>query len=464
MGRLNRDQGQLFYSFSLDEAVPDDHPVREIAAVLDLSWVHAELAPYYPQLGRPSIDPVLMIRMLIVGYVFAIRSERALCRDVRVNLAYRWFCGLSIEDKIPDHSAFSRARNDRFRASDVFRTVFERVVGACIAAGLVGGEGFAVDASLIMADANKQRSTPGPQWSKELNAQAVSRATKEYLATLDDAAFGAASEVTPKFVSPSDPAAQWTGAMRGPAFFAYADNYLIDVKSGIIMDVEASRAIRQAEVGAAKIMIERTEQSFDIKPTRLAADSAYGSGATLDWLINGKKIAAHIPVIDKSNREDGTFSREDFSFDKERNVYTCPAGKVLRTTGKLVNDGETLLYLANTRDCRSCLFKMKCCPKTPFRRIPRSIYEEARDVVRSLAKTEAFEQSRRDRKRVEMLFAHLKRILRLGRLRLRGPRGAQFEFTLAAIAQNLRRLAKLVARPPPTVVETCFARSPAQLQ
>jgi transposase len=179
MERLNRDQGQLFYSFSLDEAVPDDHPVREIAAVLDLSWLRAELAPYYPQLGRSSIDPVLMIRMLIVGYVFAIRSERALCRDVRVNLAYRWFCGLSIEDKIPDHSAFSRARNDRFGASDFFRSVFERVVGACIAAGLVGGEGFAVDASLIRADANKQRSIPGSQWNKELDAQAVSRATKE---------------------------------------------------------------------------------------------------------------------------------------------------------------------------------------------------------------------------------------------------------------------------------------------
>jgi transposase len=456
MGRLDHDQKQFFYSFSLDDAVPDDHPIREIAAVLDLSWVHAELAPYYPQLGRPSIDPVLMIRMLIIGYVFAIRSERALCRDVQVNLAYRWFCGLSIEDKVPDHSAFSRARNERFRNSGIFRSVFERVVGTCIAAGLVGGEGFAVDASLIAADANKQRSIPGSQWNKELDAQAVSRATKEYLATLDDAAFGAASEVTPKFVSPSDPAAQWTSAMRGPAFFAYADNYLVDVKSGIIVDVEASRAIRQAEVGAAKTMIERTEQRFDIKPTRLAADTAYGSGATLNWLVKDKKIAPHIPVIDKSNREDGTFSREDFSFDKERNVYTCPAGKVLTTTGKLVNDAETLLYLASTRDCRGCLFKMKCCPKTPFRRIPRSIYEEARDVVRSLAKTEAFEQSRHDRKRVEMLFAHLKRILRLGRLRLRGPRGAQFEFTFAAIAQNLRRLAKLVVRPPPAA-EACFA-------
>ena len=166
MGRLKRDQGQFFYSFCLDEVVPADHRVREIAGVLDLSWVHAELGPYYSPLGRPSIDPVLMIRMLIVGYVFAIRSERSLCREVQVNLAYRWFCGLSIEDKIPDHSAFSRARNERFRESDVFRQVFERVVEACIAAGLVGGEGFAVDASLIAADANKQRSIPGSEWKK----------------------------------------------------------------------------------------------------------------------------------------------------------------------------------------------------------------------------------------------------------------------------------------------------------
>src|SRR5262245_47609780 len=449
MGRINRDQGQLFYSFCLDEVVPDDHHVREIAAVLDLSWVHTELARYYSPLGRPSIDPLLMIRMLLIGYVFAIRSERLLCREVKVNMAYRWFCGLSIEDKIPDHSAFSRARNERFRESDVFRRVFERVVEACIAAGLVGGEGFAVDASLIVADANKQRSIPGHDWNKNLDPQMASRAVREYLASLDDAAFGAASDVCPKFVSPCDPAAQWTGAMRGPAFFAYADNYLIDVKFGVIIDVEASRAIRQAEVGAAKTMIERTEERFDLKPERLAADTAYGSGANLNWLVQDKKIAPQIPVIDKSKREDGTFSREDFTFDKERNVYICPAGKTLTTTGRLVNDGETLLYMASMRHCRSCPLKAQCCPKAPFRRVPRSIYEEARDVARAHAKTAAFEQSRHDRKRVEMLFAHLKRILRLARLRLRGPRGAQFEFTLAAIAQNLRRLARLVARPPP---------------
>lgn len=455
MGRHNHDQEQLFYSFRLDEAVPEDHLARAVAAVLDLSWVRSELAPYYPKIGRPSIDPTLMIRMLIVGYVFAIRSERLLCREVKVNLAYRWFCGLSIEDKVPDHSAFSRARHERFRDSDIFRRVFERVVETCIAAGLVGGEGFAVDASLIAADANKQRSIPGTEWQKAGSGQAVSRAMKEYLATLDDAAFGAASEVTPKFVSPSDPAAQWTGAMRGPAFFAYADNYLIDVKYGVIVDVEATRAIRQAEVGAAKMMIERTQQCFDLKPAYLAADTAYGSAETLHWIVNEKKIAPHIPVIDKSEREDGTFSRADFSFDKERDVYVCPNNKLLHTTGT-VHDGNTLRYRASKFDCSVCAFKMRCCPNTPARQIPRDLHEDARDVARALAKTEAYEQSRRNRKRVEMLFAHLKRILKLGRLRLRGPYGAQDEFTLAAIAQNLRRLAKLIARPPP-VADACPA-------
>jgi len=327
MGRLNHDQEQFFYSFRLEDAVPEDHPVRDVAAVLDLSWVHSELAPYYSKIGRPSVDPILMIRMLIVGYVFAIRSERALCREVQVNFAYRWFCGLSIEDKVPDHSAFSRARNERFGDSNFFRWVFECIVGTCIAAGLVGGEGFAVDASLIQADANKHRSIPGAEWNKDIDPEQARRAVKEYLATLDAPAYGAASDVTPKFISPSDPAAQWTGALRNAAFFAYANNYLIDVKFGIIMDVEASRAIRQAEVGASQTMIERTEARFGIKPKWLAADSAYGAAPNLNWLVNEQGIAPYVPVIDKSQREDGTFSRDDFIYDEMRDIYTCPAGK-----------------------------------------------------------------------------------------------------------------------------------------
>jgi transposase len=449
MGRLKSDQGQLFYEFHLGDAVPEDHLVRRIDTSLDLSWLRSELAPHYSSMGRPSIDPELMIRMLVVGYVFAIRSERLICREVQVNLAYRWFCRLGIEDAIPDHSVFSRARNERFREGNVFRRVFERVVEACIAAGLVGGEGFAVDASLIAADANKQRSIAGQDWRRDRDPARSSRAVKEYLATLDDTAWGAASDVVPKFVSPTDPAAQWTGAHKGPAFFAYSDNYLIDVKFGVIVDVEASRSIRQAEVGAAKTMIERTEERFGLKPERLAADTAYGAAPMLNWLVEEKDIAPHIPVFDRSKRDDGTFSRSDFRYDPASDIYHCPAGKTLTTTGTLVNNGTTLLYLARKHDCDGCELKALCCPKVPFRRIPRDIHEHARDVARSFADTDAFEMSRRERKKIEMRFAHLKRILRLGRLRLRGPRGAQDEFVLAAIAQNLRRLASLVARPPP---------------
>jgi transposase len=262
MVRCKGEQGHLFYAFDLEAVVPDDHQVRRIAAVLDLSWVRVELAPHYSNTGRPSVDPELMIRMLILGYVFAIRSERALCCEVQLNLAYRWFCGLGIEDHIPDHSAFTRARNERFRDHDVFRHVFERVVASCMKAGLVGGNGFAVDASLIAADANKCRSTPGDKWSHDIDPTRARRAVQDYLANLNDPAWGRATDVVPKFIAPSDPAAQWTGALRNAAFFAYADNYLIDVKFGIIMDVEASRAIRQSEVGASQTMIERTEKTF----------------------------------------------------------------------------------------------------------------------------------------------------------------------------------------------------------
>lgn len=275
-------------------------------------------------------------------------------------------------------------------------------------------------------------------------------AVQEYLATLDDAAFGAASAVRPKFISQSDPAAQWTGAHKGHAFFAYATNYLIDTDNAVILDVEASRAIRQAEVGASRTMLDRTAERFGLRPQSLVADSAYGSAENLAWLVKQRGIAPHIPVFDKSNRTDGTLSRSDFVFDAEQDRYACPEGKHLvqfhRTYATprsgITKDG-TRIYRASKRDCDVCALKSRCCPNTPARKIPRDLDEDARDVARALAGTPAYERSRHCRKKVEMLFAHLKRILRLGRLRLRGPSGARDEFLLAATAQNLRKLAKL---------------------
>jgi IS5 family transposase len=387
-----------------------------------------------------------MIRMLLVGYCFGIRSERCLCEEVHLNLAYRWFCRLGLDGDVPDHSTFSKNRHGRFRDSDLLRRLFEAVLRRCIAEGLVGGKSFAVDASLIKADANRQNGIEG---EKGLPPQAASRAVDEYLAVLDDAAFGAATEIVPKFISPADPAARWTGAHGGQAFFAYSTNYLIDVENAIIVDVEPTTAIRQAEVLAAKRMIERTAKKFTLHPSKLLGDSAYGSADMLGWLVDERGIEPHVTVFDKSARKDDTFAREDFNYDPAGDVYICPDGKALTTTGTLVNDGETLLYRARKADCDACALRPRCCPNTPARKVPRSVHEKARDIARAIANSWEGRTSRRLRKKVEMLFAHLKRILKLDRLRLRGPNGARDEFVLAATAQNLRKLAKLIPMPQP---------------
>src|SRR5882757_6321848 len=446
MGLRQVEQAALFYEFSLEKHVPGDHLLRSIDRFVDLEQVRQDLAPFYSNIGRPSIDPELMIRILIVGYCFGIRSERRLCDEVHLNLAYRWFCRLGLDGDVPDHSTFSKNRHGRFRDSDLLRRLFETVLRRCLDEGLVGKENLAVDASLIKADANRQNGIEG---GKGLPPEAAGRAVEEYLAVLDDAAFGAATEVVPKFVSPADPAARWTGAHGGQAFFAYSTNYLIDVDHAIIVDVEATTAIRQAEVLAAKRMIERAMNRFDLYPARLMGDSAYGSAEMLGWLVHEHGIEPHVSVFDKSARKDGTFSREDFTYDPAGDIYVCPGGKMLTTTGTRVNDDATLLYRASKVDCDACALKPRCCPKEVARKVPRSIHEGARDMARTIAKSWEGRVSRRLRKKVEMLFAHLKRILKLDRLRLRGPKGARDEFLLAATAQNLRNLAKLVPIPNP---------------
>jgi len=312
-------------------------------------------------------------------------------------------CRLGLDGAVPDHSTFSKNRHGRFRDSDLLRRLFETVLQRCIDEGLVGGEGFAVDASLIAADAGDRTRVEG---AAGLPPEAASRAVKEYLAVLDDAAFGAASEVTPKFIAPADPAARWTAAHRGPAFFAYSTNYLIDVDNAIIVDVEATTAIRQAEVLAAKRMVERSMEHFDLYPERLIGDAAYGSAEMLDWLVHDRGIEPHIPVYDKSQRSDGTFSRDDFSYDQASDTYRCPAAKTLRRyrrpftvprSGPIKNN--PVRYRASKHDCDACPFKLRCCPNTPARNVPRSIYEGARDLARDIAKTKAYQASRCQRKR-----------------------------------------------------------------
>lgn len=265
----------MFYKFSLEDHVPQDHLLRSIDLFVDLGGIHAHLADFYSHTGRPSMDPELLIRTLLVGYCFGIRSERRLCEEVHLNLAYRWFCRLDLNDRVPDHSTFSKNRHGRFRESELLRHLFETTVARCIEEGLVSGQRMAIDASLIEADANKQNSTPKEEWDASSIAPAdAPRAVRECLDTLDEAAFGAASEVQPKFTSHSDPARQWTAARKGPAFFSYSDNSLIHTDHGVIVDVEATRSIRQAEIGSTKTILKRVKDKCDLHPERLIADTA----------------------------------------------------------------------------------------------------------------------------------------------------------------------------------------------
>src|ERR1700692_1361431 len=354
MGERRVMQEALFYGFSLERHVPDNHLLRKIDRFVDLSEVRTHLELYYSETGRPSIDPELIIRMLIVGYCFGIRSERRLCDEVHLNLAYRWFCRLGLDGNVPDHSTFSKNRHGRFRESDLLRKLFEPVVARCMKERIVGGEAFAGDASLSAPDAYRRR---GVSKVEDLEPTS-SRAGAEYLSVLDDAAFGGATPVEPKSISPTDPAARYTSAADTPAFYPYSDNYLIDLKHAVIMDVEATTAIRQAEVGAAKTMIDRTAEQFDVTPSRLVADAGYGSAEMVGWLVDERGIEPHVKLMDKSERTDGTLSRSDFVFDAENNLSVCPGGKELKKYHRpfskprdgLTKDG-TLLYFARKLDC-----------------------------------------------------------------------------------------------------------------
>jgi len=446
MGEAVGRQDRLFYEFDLEEMVPDDHLLRRIEAVLELSWLRSELAPYYSHTGCPSVDPELLIRMLIVGYCYSIRSERRLCQEVKVNLAYRWFCRLDLEDKVPHHSTFSVNRHGRFRASDILRKVFEEVVCGCMTAGLVGGEGFAVDASVIEADASRFQRVKGAEvdWT---DAQRASRPVSEYLVALESENPPTNPQQKPKAMSPSDPAAAWTTRGRHKVMFGYSLNYLIDMENAVILDVEATPTRISKEVDATETMIDRTEDRFGLKPDHVAGDVAYGTGETLGWLV-ARNIDPHIPVWDRSAvAPEGKFTRADFAYDKERDLYICPGGKKLKTSGT-VHDGATIKYIAKRSDCASCPLKPRCTSGRE-RRVQRDVNQEARDYTQSLMRTEVYEVASIQRKKIERLFGEAKSILSMVRLRLRGLNGARDEFLLTATVQNLKRLANHTTRPPP---------------
>jgi len=437
MGQQTRTES-LFYYFRLEDQIPRDHLLRIIDEQIDLSFVRERVKGLYSATGRPSIDPEVLLRLLLLGYLYGITSERRLLEEVRMHLAYRWFTRLDFEQEIPDHSTFSKNRHGRFRQSGVFREVFEEIVHRCLQAGLVEGKNLAVDGTLVAANASRQSRVPRERLPE---AAQVSQTVHEYLTELEQVNPVSAAEM----VSTTDPDAILTTKGGGTAVMAYYDNYLIDTASRVILGVEATPALFHQETVAARKMLERVEK-LGIQPESLGADKAYGSGEFLAWLL-AREVQPHIPVIDRRHQTGGRFTRDQFRYDPGENVYYCPEGKALRYRGRqFANQAYT--YCATAAQCQGCPQKQSCTPG-PYRKISVHWYEPARQAVRALVGTPAYERSRRARYKIEALFAELKQRLRLGRVRLRRLWNVSEQFLLAATAQNLKRLVRFLAQRSP---------------
>lgn len=438
----------LFYYFRLEDQIPTDHLLRLIDRYVDFSFVRTRLQHAYSGTGRPSIDPEVLVRLLLVGYLYGITSERRLMEEVRMHLAYRWFTRLDFDQAIPDHSTVSKNRHGRFRQSGVFREVFEEIARRCLAAGLVDGRHLAVDGTVVGADASSERRVP-----PDHQAAQVSRTVETYLAEVEEqnpVADEGASVPSHAPVSSTDPDAAWA-SKGGLAHFAYSDHYLVDTASRVILEVDATPARFRHETLAARRMIERLTRR-GLRPETLGADKAYGSGEFLAWLL-ARDIAPHIPVIDRRHQTRGHFTRDDFHYVPAENAFYCPQGQRLRYRG-LTRRTQSYVYCSTPTQCRGCPQKPRCT-SGPARKLSVHWHEPARQTARTLAGTLAYARSQRARRLVEGLFGELKEQLRLRRTRLRRLWNVAEQFRLAATAQNLKRLVRFLARgQPPAAVKT----------
>ena len=339
MGQQPRTES-LFYYFRLEDQIPKDHLLRIIDEQVDLSFVRKRVKGLYSATGRPSIDPEVLLRLLLLGYLYGISSERRLLEEVRMHLAYRWFTRLGFEQEIPDHSTFSKNRHGRFRQSGVFREVFEEIVRRCVNAGLVEGKNLAVDGTLVEANASPHSRILREKLHESLQ---ISQSVHEYLSELE--------EINPvadtKMVSTTDADAVWAKKV-GPAKMAYFDNYLIDTRSRVILGVEATPALFHRETVAARKMVDQIHK-FGIRPESLAADKAYGSGEFLAWLLE-HGVQPHIPVIDRRHQTGGLFTREQFRYEPAENVYYCPEKKALAYRGRR-RESQGYVYRSTEAQC-----------------------------------------------------------------------------------------------------------------
>jgi transposase len=437
MGHQAREES-LFYYFKLEDQVPENHLLRLIDCHVNFEFIRAKLKDRYSDVGRPSIDPELLLRMLLVGYLYGVTSERKLVEELRMHLAWRWFTGLGFDQEIPHHSTFSKNRHGRFQESNLFQELFEEIVTRCVEAGLVKGRHMSVDGSFIQANADHHSRVPPEQLTEVAK---VNHTVREYLVELERE-----NPVEPPVgqqdkVSTTDPDSTYA-TKGGPARLGYYDNYLVDNASCVIVGVQATPARLSQESVAARDMIERYRERYGYLPQTLAADTTYGNGELLQWL-DDRGIAAYIRVKQNPARETGLYGIDQFTYVPEVNCYICPQGKPLKYVG-ISTRNRTHLYYSTVKYCGECPQKNRCT-RGKYRAIAIHTCEEARQRAHARAETSEFVISQRARRKVEALFAELKNYIGLRRLRLRRMRFVREQFYLAATAQNLKRLVRFLS-------------------
>jgi transposase len=440
MGQHDRSEA-LFYYFRLEDQVPETHLLRLIEKHISFAFVREKLKDSYSETGRPSIDPELLLRILLIGYLYGITSERKLVEELRMHLAWRWFTGLGFDQEIPHHSTFSKNRHGRFQESKLFEQLFEEIVARCLEAGLVRGDDLSVDGSFVEANASKKSRIPREQL---VEAAQVKQTVRQYLVELEQQNPTEEPVHEQKLVSTTDPDATYATKGGTPARLGYYDNYLVDNASCVIVGVQATAARMSQETVAAQDMLTRFAQWQGREPESVAADTTYGNGQFLQWLAD-RSITPYMRTRDSIHRRNSPFyGPERFTYQPEHNRYICPAGQVLNYSGRNQRN-RTYAYIGTRKRCGACALKAQCTSGV-FRNLAIHMDEAARQRARELANTPEFTKAQRQRKKVEALFAELKNQIGLRRLRLRRLKFVREQFFLAAAAQNIKRLVRFLSQ------------------
>jgi len=385
----------------------------------------------------------LWLRILLIGYLYGITSERKLVEELGMHLAWRWFTGLSFDQEIPHHSTFSKNRHGRFQESKLFEELFEQIVRQCMEVGLVRGDKLSVDGSFVEANAAKASRIPREQLAE---AAQVHHTVRQYLKEVEEQNPVQEPVHEQDQVSTTDPDSTYATKGGTPVRLGYYDNYLVDNDSCVIVGVQASAARMSQETVAAQDMLTRFAEWRGRAPESVAADTTYGNGEFLPWLAD-RDITPYMRTRDSIHRKNSPFyGPERFTYEAEHNRYICPAGQPLNYGGRSLRN-RTYAYIGTRKRCGACALKAQCTSGA-FRFLAIHMDEPARQRARELASTPEFARAQRQRKKVEALFAELKNQIGLRRLRLRRMKFVREQFFLAAAAQNIKRLVRYLSQSP----------------